>query len=174
MSVELHVIFNEARLPDAQQWQDEITSLGFDLQLDPVADLPRHSGFLPATTRGAQSGFEFDVFPAKEIVAGYPQLASRAAGCDFSANFRFGGDLTEMACAMAASSALAKLTNGIWFDPQGTEALYSIDDAIAQARLAFDPINEAKQLQNDQPPHRTGAARKRSWFQKLFGWIVGR
>jgi hypothetical protein len=174
MSVELHVIFNDSLMPDVQQWQGAITSLGFDVQLDAIEDLRHHSGFLPATIRGQQSGFEFDVSPATEIIAAYRQLASRVAGRDSSANFRFGGDLSEMACAMAASAAFAKLTDGVWFDPQDAETQYSIEAAIAQARSSFDEPTQAARPLDNKTLQRTGAAGKRSWFQKLFSRGPGR
>lgn len=174
MAVELHVIMNEFRLPDVQQWQEAITALGFDVHLDPVEELRAHSGFLPATTRGRSSGFEFDVSSVREIFTSYPMLTSRMSGRDISVNFRFGSDVTEMASATAASAALARLSDGIWFDPQDTGTQHTIDDAIAQARSAFEETSPAARPLHNQTLQRTEAASKRSWFQVLFGRGPGR
>src|SRR5262245_22732726 len=116
MSMELHVLADDSRLPDARRWQEEIYALGFDLKLDSTLSVREQTGFLPCTFKGRESGFEFDVFSASDIVENYPDFKGRFAGRNTSANFRWGGDMVEMACALIASAALAKVCDGLWFD----------------------------------------------------------
>lgn len=137
MSVELHVLLRRAQLPDAAQWQAEIDRLGFDVRLDPDFNAATHSGYLPVTLNGGDSGFEFDVGPASEIAETYPDCVQLSGGRDCSANFCWGGDLDELACAMIASAALARLCDGVWFDPQEGEC-HDAAGAIEAARAALE------------------------------------
>jgi hypothetical protein len=105
--MELHVLVADSRLPEQQRWQAAIDSLGYDLQLDPQLSVRENSGFVPCTFKGRESGFEFDVFPASDIIETYPEFKEQFGGRDSSANFRWGGDLVEMACVLVASAALA-------------------------------------------------------------------
>ncbi len=106
MSMELHVFLSKRTLPDVRGWQAAIDSLGFDVKLDSVVNVGTDSGFWPAVFKGRDSGFEFDVMPASDVVEAYPHLAVRLSGLDIVGNFRWGGDLNEMACALAAAAAL--------------------------------------------------------------------
>lgn len=134
MSMELHVLIAESRLPDRPQWQEEIDALGFDLKLDSsLLQLRESTGFLPCTLQRRKSGFEFCIWEATAISETNPELKEKFLGRDLSANFRWGGDLVEMACALIASAALAKLCDGVWFDPQEGVCLTS-DEAIDQTK----------------------------------------
>jgi hypothetical protein len=57
------------------------------------------------------------------------------------ANFRWGGDLTECAAAVIASAVLARLTDGILFDPQEGE-MVSGSEAIALAKQTEAEIGQ--------------------------------
>jgi hypothetical protein len=92
---------------------------------------------LPVKFKGRDSGFEFDLSPASEITETYSEFAKEFAGRDVSGNFRWGGDLNEMACALAASAALAKLSDGVWFDPQ-EGACFDSDGAVEQAKSGVE------------------------------------
>lgn len=118
MSMQLHVFFAAARMPDIGQWQALIDSRGFGVRLDPETKVATDTGFLPAKLNECVSGFEFDIGRALDVLDGYPDIAQRVAGLDAVGNFRWGGDLNEMACALAAAAGLAAVTDGIWFDPQ--------------------------------------------------------
>ena len=133
MSMELHVLVIDSRLPGVQRWQETIDALGFDLKLTPSLSVRDHRGFLPCNFKGRQSGFEFDIFPASEIVETYPEFEQRFSTANASANFRWSGDLMEMACALVASVALAKACDSVWFDPQ-KRACLSPQEALEQAR----------------------------------------
>lgn len=121
MSMELHVFLAKRHLPDVRRWQAAIDAHGFEVKLDPTTNVATDSGFLPAAFKGRESGFEFDVTPASEVVDACPDIADRVRGLDAVGNFRWGGDLEEMACALAAAAALTSLSGGVWFDPQEGE-----------------------------------------------------
>ena len=76
MSMEISVLLQRARLPDVRRWQAAIDALGFDVKLDPSMLVDTNSGFVPATFRGRDGGFEFDLFPASEMNDAYPELAT--------------------------------------------------------------------------------------------------
>jgi len=136
--MELHVIL--AAIPDVAAWQRAITAAGFNIVLDSALNTTDHVGFVPVRFAGIDSGFEYDIFPIADITEAYPSYASQFGNRRFSANFRWGGDLTEMSCVLAASAALAKLTNGICFDPQEGVCLTG-DQAIAQAKAEIAAAN---------------------------------
>jgi hypothetical protein len=133
MSVELHVLLRKDRLPDAKRWQASIDELGFDVQLPSFLVLASHSGFLPARFKGESSGFEIDLSPASVIICNYPEQAAHFTDTDCSANFRWGSDATETACALAAAAALTNLSAGVWFYPADQLVLDSTG-AIEEAR----------------------------------------
>src|SRR5688572_321507 len=137
MSMELHVLLSKSRLPDVRRWQAAIDALGFDVKLDPTLDVNADAGFCPARFKGRESGFEFSIWPASEITETYAEFESELAGHDASANFRWGGDLNEMTCALVASAALAKLSDGVWFDPQEGACLDPAG-AIEQAKSGVE------------------------------------
>jgi hypothetical protein len=130
MSVEHHVLLKKERLPDAQQWQASIHELGFDVQLTSSLVVVTHSGFLPAKFEGKDSGFEFSLSLAAVIIRTYPEKAAKFAGTDCSANFRWGSDVNDMACALVAAAALTNLSAGVWF--------YPADDLILDSKGAIE------------------------------------
>lgn len=52
MSIELHVLLREARLPGVLQWQAAVDALGFDVRLDQSVVVESNTGFLPAKKTG--------------------------------------------------------------------------------------------------------------------------
>ena len=133
VSVEIHVLLSKSRLPDVRQWQAAIDALGFDVRLDPSLMVGSGGGFVPACFNGRDSGFEFDTSSAIDVLKVCPDFEREFGGCDCSANFRVGSDLTELACAMIAAAALARLGEGVLFDPQEGACL-GPTDAVEQAR----------------------------------------
>ncbi len=134
MSMELHVLVADARLPNVKEWQETIDAFGYDLKLDPNRVVRENKGFFSCTFEGQKSGFEFDIFPASAIVQAYREFLKPFTDRETSANFRWSGDFVEVACILIASAALAKFCNGIWFDPQAGSCL-TADEAIQQMRL---------------------------------------
>lgn len=139
MSMELHVFLPKLALPDVHRWQAAIDTLGIDVRLDPDVDVETHSGFWPAAFNGQPGGFEFDVAPASDVIEVAPDIAGRVRGLDIVGNFRWGGDLNEMASALTAAAALASISGGVWFDPQEGQCL----DATAAVREARSCIADA-------------------------------
>ena len=138
--MELHVFLRDSSVPTVGEWQRAIREAGFDLLLDTSLRLREDTGFSPTVYRGREAGFEFDLWPASEIAATYPDAASRIGERDMAANFRWGSDLTECAAAVIAAAVLARLTDGVFFDPQEGE-LASGDEAIEMARQEAQEID---------------------------------
>ena len=84
------------------------------------------------TLRDEKSGVEFDTFDDRNDVE---EIAGDDIDPQFtrSANFRLGGDEKELAVALCFAAALAKLVNGVVFDPQEGE-LQTVEEAIDIAR----------------------------------------
>jgi len=118
VSTELHVLLAADRVPDVARWQAAIDAAGFDVKLDTSLVVEKDTGFLPVKIKGRESGFEFDLSAASDVLETYPELETKVIGRDRSANFGWGGDIAEMACALVASAVLATLTDGMLFDPQ--------------------------------------------------------
>ncbi len=118
MSIELHVLMSDSKVPNRDQWQHAISEAGFDLTLDATFQPQVNTGFVVTRYKGMRTGFEFDLFPASDILDTYQEMASRAGELDVSANFRFGGDTNELVAAVIAASVLAQITGGVLFDPQ--------------------------------------------------------
>lgn len=133
MSIELYILLADSRVPTRAAWQEAIEQVGFPTVLDPTLDVRKHSGFLPALYNGEETGFEYSLEPAAEILSFYPHLSKQAGGRDATACFRWGGDLTEMAAALSAAAALAKLTDGLYYYADD-DLLYNADEALEATR----------------------------------------
>ncbi len=118
MSTELHVLLPAEELPTVHEWQTAIQAHGFDLVLDSTLNLHTDAGFTPAVYKGQETGFEFDLSPASDIADLYREVGDLLEGRDFSANFRWGSDLSECAAATIAAAVLAATTAGILYNPQ--------------------------------------------------------
>jgi hypothetical protein len=142
MSMELHVFLRDPRVPTSEQWQQAIRDAGFDLSLDSSLRVREDTGFSPAVYRGKETGFEFDLCPASDVTDAYPDVVPRIGEREMVANFRWGGDLTECAAAVIASAVLARLADGVFFDPQEGEVV-SGDEAIELARRTVQEIDDS-------------------------------
>ena len=67
---------------------------------------------MPMLLKGEETGVEFDVFEGRSAIDEF-EPGDVDASFDRCANFRWGGDETEMLAALCASAALAKLTGGV-------------------------------------------------------------
>ena len=141
MSMEMHVLFR-GKLPSKAALTRTMKELGFPFSIAPPAgSLEQQSGYMPMRFRRDESGVEFDVFEGRADVE---DIAGDHAGnidpsFDRSANFRWGGDETEMLAGMCAAAALAKLLNGVVIeDEEGL--LLSVDEAVAFAKKHIDLI----------------------------------
>src|SRR5947209_2062371 len=100
MSIEVHVLLPDRRVPTVAEWQQAIREAGFDLRLDSSLRLREDTGFRPAIYRDRETGFEFDLWPASDTIDAHPDIASSIGDRDMSANFRWGGDPAECAAAV--------------------------------------------------------------------------
>jgi len=99
---------DRTKIPSASQWQQAINDSGFDLMVDQTLQPFSHSGFLPCTLLGADSGIETYYGPASEVIPEPDLLNELSNGRDFCITFRWGSSFQEAACAMILSYALAK------------------------------------------------------------------
>jgi len=129
MSMEIHVL-SDKKLPSASAWQNAIEAEGYDLVLDPEAEFDLMNGFMPATLRGAPSGFEGyhdDVQEVMEAYADMPYFQSCPAWSHVL-SLRWGGVFHEALSACMAAVAYAKATGGVIYEPQAGRAL-TLDEA---------------------------------------------
>lgn len=133
MSIELHIFLSESPVPTIKAWQDAIDAALFPLVLNADIDLRSHRGFLAAKYNGKETGFEFYLDAASDIIATYPHIAANTGPRTICATFRWGGDLLEMCAALSAAASLAKLTNGLYFYPDD-DIIYDADEALIATR----------------------------------------
>src|SRR6267154_2073057 len=135
VSSEINVFFR-GKLPTKSTLTRAMKDLGFPFSVAPPGgSLEKQNGFMPMRFRRQETGVEFDVFNGRtdvEDVAG-DHFSEIDASFDRSANFRWGGDETEMLAGLCAAASLAKLVNGIVLE-EAEGKLLSVDEAIAFAR----------------------------------------
>lgn len=105
MANEQYAFLSRGNVPSRDAWQAAIDEAGFDLQLDPKMRPFEDSGFSPCKLEGRDSGCEIDYNGSRELLESFRELVG---GHDYCISFRWGGDMSECACAMIASYALAK------------------------------------------------------------------
>jgi hypothetical protein len=137
MSIELHIFIQDSRVPTAVAWQEAIQQAGFPTALDPALDVRRHRGFSRASYKGKSTGFEFALSPASDTLEAYPDIAGQVGDRNLCATFRWGGDFPEMCAAISAAAALAKLCDGVCYDPE-QDILSDADEALSAARENLD------------------------------------
>jgi len=106
MALELHALLPMPTLPQRQQWQAAIDDLQLPFTLDPALDLPHTTGFRPCVVAGRDSGFEIQLDSPVDLLAAYPTLRAHGTNSSGAISFRWGGDLRECACVLAAAAAL--------------------------------------------------------------------
>src|SRR5882762_2992902 len=139
MAVELYIFVTDSKVPTREQWMEAINELGFATILYPTLDLRTHTGFLPATYSGKETGFEFQLESASDVLANYTDIASRIGNRDKCASFRWGGDLNELAAAISSAAALAKVADGIYYYPNDG-ILYDAEEAVAATRRDLESL----------------------------------
>jgi hypothetical protein len=139
MSMEINVVFR-GPLPSKAALSRAMQELGFPLTItDTSGPLDEQNGFMPMSLQGEETGVEFDVFDGREDIEGIANGRDVDASFDRSGNFRWGGDESEMVCALCAAAALARLTNGVVFDEYEDDAR-TADQAIEEARRALESV----------------------------------
>ncbi|MFN3653395.1 MAG: hypothetical protein ACK47B_27775 [Armatimonadota bacterium] len=127
MALELHAFIGERRLPTREDWQVAIAGLAFPVELDPGLKVRGAEGFVPCTLESRPSGFELYTEPAAALLEDYPELAEQVGNRSSAITFRWGGDLRECACVMAAAAGLAACSDALLYYPDDEE-WYGIDD----------------------------------------------
>jgi hypothetical protein len=133
MSIELHILLHDDRVPDRDAWQREIERLAFPSVLDPSFNVRADTGFVPGTFRERVGGFEFHLTPVMDVLSSYPHIEPQIKGRNACATFRWGGRLDECGSAMCAAAALAKIADGVYFYPDD-DILLSSEDAVGATR----------------------------------------
>jgi hypothetical protein len=136
MSLEMHVFSRKVRIPDRSSWQATVEALGIPFELDPNLDPLHDSGFSPSKIRGTDSGFEIYSEPAIAFLENQRQLAKAVADRDWCISFRWGGDMHECACVLAASAALVKLCDAVAYFPDD-DLTYDLNGLIEEANSAL-------------------------------------
>ena len=116
MSVEVIVYIRDNDLPSHNRWQRAIDDEGIDLQMDEFSTR-EHLGFVPAKLNGQSCGFEYFFHPVEPSEE--EDFGTELGGRDRSVCFRFHGNEIDGQAAMLSAAVLTKLTNGVFFDPQG-------------------------------------------------------
>src|ERR1044072_5631262 len=135
MSIEMHVLF-AGKLPSKAKLTRKMKELGFPFSImPPLGSLEAQEGYMPMRFRRDETGVEFDVFEEREDLAEIAD-AELAQKFERSANFRWGGDVTEMLCGMCACAALATLVDGLVLEGESGDRL-SPEQAVERARTAL-------------------------------------
>jgi hypothetical protein len=161
MSMEIHVLFR-GRLPGKAALTRTMKALGFPLAIVPAKGaLEGQNGFMPMRLQREETGVEFDVFDGRTAVDELSSGLNVDPQLDRSANFRWGGDESEMLCALCAAAALAKLVDGVMLDAQ-EDRLLSAGEAIDAARDILKT-----NLKPDAKPMGTGPAHIKRYLKPL-------
>jgi hypothetical protein len=94
-------------------------------------------GFSPSKIKGIDSGFEISSEPSQEILVSYPHLIQKIGARDWCITFRWGGDVHEAACVLAASAGLLKTSDALAFYPDD-DLIYDLDQLLQEAHSAID------------------------------------
>ena len=131
MSVELEVYFKSSTLPTPAQWTQALNSHGFEISIDSSVNLRTQSGFMVLHHKGQRTGFEFDIKPIDKGTCDSPEIQEAIATLDSVAFFRFCRE-DELAIAMPAAIVLARITCGVFYDPQEDNLTVGIVDLDTQ------------------------------------------
>lgn len=130
MSVESFFFVRDAKLPTIPLWQAALDRAGVGIVLENVGDLRTHSGYLPATHRGHESGFEWFYGSLAENFGG--DLLDGLDGREHVINCVTHSDMRELVCGLVACSVLSQLADGVFLDEE-SGGLLKPAAALAQA-----------------------------------------
>jgi hypothetical protein len=136
MSLEMQVYLEKGRVPDRASWQAAIDSLGLPLRLSPALDPFHDTGFSPSEIRGHRSGFEIYSEPAHDHLQHQSELKKVVGDRDWCISFRWGGDMNECACVMAASAGLVKLCDAVAHYPDDN-LVYDLNRLLEDMRACL-------------------------------------
>ena len=139
MSLQQTAYLARTNVPDRAALQAAVDTLGFDCKIDTFYVPFQCSGLLPCVLAGSESGFEIYFEAAADVLSGFPNLVATIGSRDVAITFRWGGDMSECACVLMVSAALAK-TFGAIVHYQDDDMLYSADQLVQEARAALQSL----------------------------------
>lgn len=139
MSLQQTAYVVRATVPDRAALQSAVDALGFDCKIDAFYVPFQCSGFRPCVLAGSEPGFEIYFESAAEVLSSFPDLLVSVGGRDVAITFRWGGDMSNCACVLIVSAALANSFGAI-VHYQDDDILYSGEQLVAEARLALQAI----------------------------------
>jgi len=142
---------DKSRVPDRVQLEEAIRGLGFDLTIDEFYRPFDCSGYLPCVLKGKKSGFEIYFESPDEAVQSSPLLKETVGSRDCAICFRWGGDMSECACVLIVSAALAKYFGAV-VHYQGDDLLYTAEQLIEEAKGALQAVESARPRRSPPPP----------------------
>jgi hypothetical protein len=131
MSVENFIFLADERLPSIDTWQAALDREGTEIVLHKIDDLREHTGYIPATHRGHESGFEWFYGPIGENFG--DDLPDGVGDRTHVIDFVTHSDMRELVCGLIAGAVLAKISDGVVFDEESGEVI-SGDAALQAAR----------------------------------------
>jgi hypothetical protein len=136
MSMSIHACWKGPLAVTRDRLQAALAELGFQATI--LHELEGAEGYWPIDIDGCKTGVEiyFDS-DLGELTGHYPVLAAALADRDSVATFVWGGDFAEGAAAIALAAAVARLREGILYDPQDAECL-SVETATSDAKEMFE------------------------------------
>jgi hypothetical protein len=120
MSVDLIVSLRRSAMPSPAGWQQAIRNASFPVELNLEFDPGTFTGFLPCKFRGEGAGFEYysrRLTEEERVAAGAPD------GADYQVILVTHSDMRELACSLAAASALCRASGGVLYDPQSGQSV---------------------------------------------------
>jgi hypothetical protein len=144
MSLEMLVLIEKLRIPQRNELQRALKTLGIPLELDRTLDLNIDRGFSPSLLNGVSSGFEISAPPIEELIPDYPPLKEIVGRRDWAFSFRWGGHMRECACVLGISAALIKLCDATSYYPADDitydlkRTLGEVHDCLKQVGFALE------------------------------------
>lgn len=136
MSMDFHVCWQGERAVDAASLGDALRALGFKSTI--LHDFNDADGYWPIDMDGFRTGVEIYLqSDLSELKGFYPVLAAALEGRDRGATFVCHSDAAECGVAVALAAALARLFDGIMYEPiEGV--IFPIERAVAEAKGMFE------------------------------------
>jgi hypothetical protein len=139
MSIVVCVLLRDAEVPCFEDLQRALDEAGSGLRLENLS-LRTHTGFWPALLTGCPCGFEYSFGPIDADFQDDLQL--EIGDRDRVVDFVWHSNELDKRAALHAAAALAKLTNGFYFDPQGGE--------FAQGERAYQLLEQQEIDERDR------------------------
>ncbi len=148
MAMELFVL-SDKQLNSVWEWQTAIDSEGYPLQLSTKTPFESLKGFLPASLRNAQTGFECDHWPASQFIREMSDINFRR-DWKYVLAFRW-TRLDELQAAWMAATAYACATDGVVFDDQEAK-IRTANEARQAVRDIARALPEVEAIMRDMRP----------------------